>query len=443
MAVEVRKLSWWDTLRLQWHVAIPAFFLGLVAPNRGFLSWFARRGGGRGAMRLLAELRDKYRCDHLWCWFPVGRTLLVLAPESIEEVLRSDANAADPFLKKAALSRFVPDSLVISSGDEWRARRPFNETALYLGRPHPHQETFGEIAHQEAARLTGTGSRELRWSDFQTLGERISQQAVRGAGQVSPELSADLARLVAGSNLLLRQQASFAAFYERIERDLANAIASGPSACLLRDSATLVEKGSTTPITRVPAQIGFWLFVLKDAVELHVARTLALIAAHPDVQQRVRDEIRTAGGANGQAIDRLHYLEACIMEQLRLWTPVPLLMRRAMRSFTLRDSITVESGRQLLIHAGFRHRDPRIFGANADRFAPDAVVSGGFPDVYVFSAHRQGCAGRSLVTFVLKATLAALLRDSHFELVDPAIEPSRIPYVYDHFRLRLRTIARA
>ena len=126
MAVEVRTLSWWDTLRLQWHVAIPAFFLGFVAPNRGFLPWFARRGGGRAGMRLLAALRDRYRCDHLWCWFPVGRTLLVLAPESIEAILRSDANAADPFLKKAALSRFVPDSLVISSGDEWRARLPFN-----------------------------------------------------------------------------------------------------------------------------------------------------------------------------------------------------------------------------------------------------------------------------------------------------------------------------
>jgi len=168
---------------------------------------------------------------------------------------------------------------------------------------------------------------------------------------------------------------------------------------------------------------------------------LALIAAHPDVQQRVRDEIRTAG-ANGPAIDRLHYLEACIMEQLRLWTPVPLLMRRATRSFTLRDAIPVEEGRQLLIHAGFHHRDPRIFGAHADRFAPDAVLAGGFPDVYVFSAHRQGCAGRSLVMFILKATLAALLRDSRFELAAPAIEPSRIPYLFDHFNLRLRTITR-
>jgi cytochrome P450 len=442
MAVEVRTLSWWDTLRLQWHVAIPAFFLGLVAPNRGFLSWFARRGGGRGAMRLLAALRDKYRSEHLWCWFPVGRTLLVLAPESIEAVLRSDANAADPFLKKAALSRFVPDSLVISSGDEWRARRPFNEAALDLGRPHRHHDTFAEIAGREAAQLTGAGSRELRWSDFQTLGERISQQIIRGVGQVSPEMSAELARLAGRSNLLLREQPSFAAFYEHIERDLANANASGPVACLLGDSAALVEKGNTTATTRVPAQVGFWLFVLKDAVELHVARTLALIAVHPDVQQRVREEIRTAGGANGQAIDGLHYLEACIMEQLRLWTPVPLLMRRAMHSFTLREAIPVEAGRQLLIHAGFHHRDPRIFGAHADRFAPDSVVGGGGPDVYVFSAHRQGCAGRSLVMFILKATLAALLRDSHFELAAPAIEPSRIPYLYDHFNLRLRTISR-
>jgi cytochrome P450 len=440
MALEVRTLSWWNTLRLQWHVAIPAFFLGFVAPNRRFLSWFARRGGGRGAMRLLAELREKYRSDHLWCWFPAGRTLLVLAPESIEAVLRSDENAADPFLKKAALSRFVPDSLVISSGEEWRARRPFNETALALGRPHCHHDTFGEIARREAAGLTGAGSRELRWPDFQALGERISQQVIRGVDRVSPELSVELARLVGCSNFLVRQQASFATFYERIERDLANANASGPAACLLRDSATLIEDGRTTAITRVPAQVGFWLFVLEDAVKLHVARTLALIAAHPDVQQRVRDEIRTAGGANGQAIARLHYLEACIMEQMRLWTPVPLLMRRAVRAFMLRDAIPVEAGRQLLIHAGFYHRDPRIFGAHADRFSPDAVVAGGFPDVYAFSAHRQGCAGRSLVTFVLKATLAALLRDAHFELAGPAIEPSRIPYLYDHFNLRLRMI---
>lgn len=38
--------------------------------------------------------------------------------------------------------------------------------------------------------------------------------------------------------------------------------------------------GSATASAKVPAQIGFWFFVLKDAIELHVARTLDPIAAH-------------------------------------------------------------------------------------------------------------------------------------------------------------------
>jgi cytochrome P450 len=439
MAVEVRKLSWRDTLRVQWFVALPASLLGLVAPNRGFLSWFARHGAGASTMRFLRELRDKYACDHLWLWFPFGRTLLVLAPETIEAVLVSDANAADPLLKKAALSRFVPDALVISSGDEWRDRRPFNERALDLGKLHRHHEAFREIAFREVAQLTGHGPRELRWPDFQTLGERISHQVILGTGRIEPEMAAQLARMAGRSNFLLRHGPSFSSFYDRIDRYLTRKEPTGSAACLMHDSVASLESGDATGRTRVPAQIGFWFFVLKDAVELHVARTLALIAAHPDAQARVRDEIRAAGTPTAQAIDGLRYLEACIAEQLRLWTPVPILLRRAVKSFALRDAIPIEAGRQIFIHAGFYHRDPQVFGPLADRFSPDDAVNTGFPSVYTFSAHRQGCAGRSLVTFVLKATLASLLGRFRFELLDPALEPGRIPYLYDHFDVRLRT----
>jgi cytochrome P450 family 6 len=189
----------------------------------------------------------------------------------------------------------------------------------------------------------------------------------------------------------------------------------------------------------VPPQIGFWFFVLKDALELHVARTLALIAAHPEVQTRVREEIRDAGALTAQAIDGLRYLEACITEQLRLWTPVPILLRRAVTAFSLRGEIPIEAGRKILIHAGFYHRDPGIFEGRANRFSPDVARSGSAA-VYFFSAHRQSCAGRTLVTFVLKATLASLLRRFRFELSGPAIEPDRIPYLYDHFSVGLRPL---
>lgn len=440
MAIEVKKISLWDTLRLQLFVSVPAFLLGLVAAHRWVLWCFSRAGAGGATMRFLGRLRDKYRCAHLWVWFPVRRTLLVFAPESMEAVLLSDANAADPFLKKRALSRFIPDALVISSGDEWRDRRAFNEHALATGRLHEHCEAFKRTASREAEQLTGERLNELRWADFQSLGERISHQVILGTGEIKPEITAQLARMVRWSNFLLRHGSAFSAFYAQLERRLTLARPATPAACLMHDSSALRARGLVKDQTRMPTQIGFWFFVLKDALELHVARTLALIAAHPEVQTRVRDEIRASGTMTAQAIDGLHYLEACLREQLRLWTPVPMLLRRATRSFCLGDEIPIEAERQILIHAGFYHRDPRVFREFADKFSPDAAIANGFPTVYVFSAHRQSCAGRSLATFLLKTTLASLLSRFRFELLAPKIDPSRIPYLYDHFSVRLRTV---
>ena len=103
----------------------------------------------------------------------------------------------------------------------------------------------------------------------------------------------------------------------------------------------------------------------------------------------------------------------------------------------MRDEIPIEAGRKILIHAGFYHRDPGIFGERANSFSPDAARNGSAA-VYFFSAHRQSCAGKSLVSLVLKATLASLLRRFRFELSGPAIEPGRIACLYDHFSVGLR-----
>ena len=439
MAIEVRKISWWDTFRLQLFVSIPAFLLGLVAPNRWFLQLWCRLGAGRSTMRFLGDLRDKYRCDHLWALFPIAKTLLVFSQETTEAVLLSEANAADPFLKKRALSRFIPDALVISSGDEWRDRRHFNEEALDTGKLHRHHDAFKEIVSHEVERLTGERSGALRWADFQALGERISHQVILGTGQLRPEMTVQLARMVQRSNLLLRHGSCFSSFYAQIERYLTRKVPAASTACLMHESSALLESGRAKESTRVPSQIGFWFFVLKDAVELHVARTLALIAAHPGIQERVREEVRRAATLSAQAIQDLRYLEACLGEQLRLWTPVPILLRRAVTSFSLRDEMPIEAGQQILIHTGFYHRDPRTFGERADRFSPDAVRSGS-PTVYFFSGHRQSCAGRSLVTFLLKATLASLLGRFRFELLGPPIEPGRIPCLYNHFDVGLRAL---
>jgi len=444
MANQTREVSWTDWALLQLFLTIPVFLLGLVAPNRVFLWLFVQCGVGERSAHFLRNLRDKYGCDQLWVRFPLRRTLLVMAPATMDAVLASDANAPDPFLKKRALSRFVPDGLIVSSTVEARDRRGFNTHALDLdtGKPHRHSEAFVAIAITEAARVTADRFAGLRWMDFQSLGERISHQVILGMGQSEPELAAHLARMIPFSNLLLRYVPSYSAFYARIDQLLAGQRTASSASCLMHDAAMSLSDGSATEATKVPSQIGFWFFVLKDAIELHVARTLALIAAHPEVQARVREEILAAEPLTTTSIDGLRYLEACIAEQLRLWTPVPLLLRRAEKAFLLGGDLPIEPEQQLLIHAGFYHRDPRVFGDRADTFSPEARGVG-FPKVYSFSDHDRGCAGKSLVMFVLKATLASLLGAARFELAGPTIQPGRIAYLYDHFGIELKPIRAA
>jgi cytochrome P450 len=437
VAIEVRKISLWHTLCLLVFIGLPAVACGLVAPRPFVVRWLSRWNGGSVGMRFLQKLRRNYGCDHLWTWFPLHKTLLVLNPETIEAVLRSSENAADPWLKKRPLSRFVPDALVISSGPEWVERRQFNKDMLDFGHPHRHRDAFREIVIGEVDRLSG---QHLRWADFQGLGDRISQQIVFGAGQFEPETATQLAGLARCSNWFVRHERFFSAFYAVMSRHLSRSPERQPMSrnCLMHDCIEALNDGKAGGPTRVTKQVGFWLFVIKDAVELHVARTLALIAAHPAVQAQARQDIHDASTLTPQAIDGLQYLGNCIREQLRLWTPVPILLRRAVQRFSLCHEIAIEAEQQILIHSGFYHRDAAAFGKRADEFLPDSLSSPPVPALYSFSGYRQSCVGESLAMFLLKSTLARLLERFQFELIGPKIEPGRVPYLYDHFGVEFR-----
>lgn len=445
MALEAKRLSLWDTLRLQAAVSLPTIVWGFIAPNRLGVALLCRLNAGRAPVRLFAHFRSKYRCGHLWTWFPVCSTLLVLDPESMDAVLRSDDSAPDPILKKRALSRFVPEGLIISSGDHWQDRRHFNEDVLGFGGLHRDGDAFRTIVLDEVGRLKVQPGAALRWPDFQSLGERISQQVILGAHRREPEMAAQLAKMVRWSNLLLRHRRSFSAFYRTIAHYLSGPPGSERSAvgvdaavhCLVHRSAELLGSGAATAAAQAPSQAGFWAFVLKDALELHVARTLALISAHPEVQARVRREIRSVPALTAESIDGLRYLDACLREQLRLWTPVPLLLRRANKDFVLRDAIPVKAEQQVLIHAGVYHRDSEAFGDLADRFSPDLAYERPRP-VFFFSRHKRSCAGQFLAMFLIKATLASLLARFEFKLVDPPIDRQRVSHLYNHFKIELQ-----
>lgn len=436
-----------DLARLLWRVVAPMVLGGSVSPNPGFTPYLVRRQATAREWALLERIRERHG-PRVWCWFPPAWTLLVLDADGIAEILRSDANFADPPAKTLLLSAFTPNGVIVSRGDAWLLRRALNDDVLAFGQlSHPGSQEFLDIVDGEVERLLNRRTGVLVWSDFAELAERVTQQVIFGRGQFDAALARHMHRVVAASNWAIRRRhersAVFNAFREQLERESSGA----PEAALAGRCRHWLEthRDSRESVEAV-GQMGFWLFVVKDAIELHVTRTLALIASAPEgLCRRIREQFPARGPASPDDVHRAALLEGCIKEGLRLWTPVPLLLRRVSRDTTF-DNTPLQAGQQILIHAGFYHRDRRVFGPGADRFDPEArsrgdrsderSITNSSPPLYIFSRFRQGCVGQFLAMYLLKATLCSLLRRAGFSLLEPPIPLDPVPPAIDPFRLR-------
>jgi cytochrome P450 len=439
------SLTSFDSLRLQRYVTLPGILGGSVAPNPRFWPYLVRRQSAAATIKFFLGLQKKYG-SRAWSWFPFRRTLVVLDGDGINEVLASPENFADPFIKKLQLSAFTPHGAIISRPVPWGGRRALNDKALAFGQLcHPDGELFAAIVHDEVEKMLKASPELLAWHDFTTLAARISQQVIFGIGQYRDDVAMNLARLVSASNWgVIRRPADFSALHGCIDEQVNRR----PRLC--SESHSLVQQAVScaameTDDVKTSSQIAFWLFVMKDAIELHTVRTLALIASAPeDVRQRLSNELaRTPLTAAG--IAQLDFLEACIKETLRLWTPVPILLRVALEPIELFDSVRIEKGQQVLMHTGSYHRHPEVFGAAADRFLPDQrvitdthncdSVTNATPPLYVFSRYQQSCAGQFLIVFLLKAVLAPLVKTNP-RLLGEQIPMDPVPAAINHFAMR-------
>ena len=436
------RLTDLDTLRLQWHVTLPNLLGGSVAPTQRFWPWLVRHQATDASMEFLRGVRKKYG-PRAWSWFPAGRTLLVLDRAGIEHVTASPDTFADPCIKRFLLSPFTPHGVIISRKALWDVRRQLNDHALAFGCPqHPDGNHFVRVVRYEVRRMLLLRRELLVWDDFSDMAARISQQVIFGFGEYQPDFAMHLARLVAASNWGFRPGSDFSAFFGRIDEQLnRRAPTAGGHASLVCRSASWLTQNPAATDAKASSQIAFWLFVMKEAIQRHTVRVLALIAsAKEDVREQLCLELERMGRPTAAGIVGLSFLEACIKESLRLWTPVPLLIRRvAVKRTELPGGVSVKKNQQILMHAGFYHRDPEVFGASADRFSPWNIYpprENIDPPRYVFSAGRQTCAGEFLIIFLLKAVLAALLTRTDVVLKDQSVAMDPVPDEINHFGMR-------
>ncbi|XP_050079263.1 uncharacterized protein LOC126566952 [Anopheles maculipalpis] len=162
----------------------------------------------------------------------------------------------------------------------------------------------------------------------------------------------------------------------------------------------------------------------NDTMGLAVCNILTLLAMHPDVQEKVRDEIinifpaDTTIETTPEALNELVYLERCINEGLRLCPSGPIVARVCSDDVEV-DGNIIPRGTSFLFSFAALHRRKDLWGPDADQFDPDRFLPerslGRHPHAFEpFSMGSRDCIGKRYAMMGLKLLFVHLLRSFRF-----------------------------
>ncbi|KAF7014642.1 hypothetical protein CFC21_028620 [Triticum aestivum] len=158
---------------------------------------------------------------------------------------------------------------------------------------------------------------------------------------------------------------------------------------------------------------------------------LAEVVNHPDVQRKVRGEIRDVLGDDEpiteSSISKLAYLQAVIKETLRLHSPIPLLVPHMNLEEASLGGYTIPKGSKVVVNAWWLANNPELW-EKPEEFRPerfldeesnvDATVGGKVDFRFLpFGVGRRSCPGIILALPILALIVGKLVRS--FEMVPP------------------------
>uniref|UniRef100_A0A182VYA8 Cytochrome P450 n=1 Tax=Anopheles minimus TaxID=112268 RepID=A0A182VYA8_9DIPT len=151
-----------------------------------------------------------------------------------------------------------------------------------------------------------------------------------------------------------------------------------------------------------------------------VAYILLQLAMHPDVQDRVCEEIRSIYGDSSlnityETISAQNYLEQVIKETLRLFPVAPFIGRKTIETVKLGD-VVVPPGVTLIMNILNVHRSKELWGERADVFDPDRFDPSTYdarnhhPFSYIpFGGGPRNCIGYRYGMFTMKIMVTQVL----------------------------------
>ncbi|XP_066257306.1 cytochrome P450 4g15 [Euwallacea similis] len=173
----------------------------------------------------------------------------------------------------------------------------------------------------------------------------------------------------------------------------------------------------------IKEQVDTIMFEGHDTTAAGSSFFLCQMAAHPDIQERVIqeiDEIFQGSDRPATFADTLEmkFLERCLLETLRLFPPVPIIARQLQQDVELTSNPdhVLPVGATIIIGTFKVHRLKEIYGPNCDQFDPDnflpeKAAARHYYSFIPFSAGPRSCVGRKYAMLKLKILLSTILRN--------------------------------
>lgn len=367
-------------------------------------------------------------------------------PELARQVLATDFGR---YSKQAPvfseMIRFLGEGLLTSEGDRWRRDRRILQPLFTRRRVASYVERIAAAADDlvaswrpdaRAGRPVDLHASSMHYA-LDALGRAVlgddvagARTVLQGALQVLSEHAIRRALALVRvppsvpSPANLKARRTQAALYGLVDGLIARRRAAGePGDDLLGLllAARDPESGAGISDRDVRDQVLVFLLGGHETTGAALAFTLHLLAAHPDVQERVRSEVTAVLGERAPGdddVEDLHYTTQVVDEALRMYPPGHILVRSAARPARL-GGHRVPKGRIVVISIWGIHHNPSVW-PDPYRFDPDRFSVEG-PEVdraahhtryahLPFGGGPRACIGSHLAVTELVIAVAVVLR---------------------------------
>ncbi|WP_106744347.1 cytochrome P450 [Yoonia maritima] len=390
---------------------------------------------------------------------PFFRSYMINDPKLIQEVLKA---RPDEFPKSerigAGLRPLLGDSVFLTNGETWKRQRRIIDPAFEGGRlrdTFPGIMAAGEAAAQRLEPIADGSPQEIEALTshaaadviFRTLfslpiEDKIAQQVFhefRAYQRSQPILN--LAAFIPGPRWMPRFFKSETRRTARKIRSLITQLTQDRLALIAAGTAPddLATKIMTTPdpktgetftVSEMVDQVAIFFLAGHETSASALAWTLYLLARYPDWQEKVAAEVSGFDG-NFSDLSKLKVTRDVFREALRLYPPVPMMVREATSRSTFRNRL-IRRGAQIVLSPWHMHRHNRLWD-NPDGFDPSRWDTENGKscarDAYMpFSSGPRVCSGAGFAMIEGVVLLASVLQDFEFKTVENR-EPIPVAYL--------------